>query len=263
MNQRVLGKSELIRALLESMGENAGEYEIVDCEGEIDASTKAMELVRVGAADIEMKGNLPSADFLLPIMNPFGGLVELGDAVSETTVFFYREPNGKHRLMFATDCALSVSPTFEDKIKLVNNAVELARAFGFDEVRVASIGALEKVNPEIPNTQDSLDLSRREWGEGIIAAGPFALDNALDVEAAAHKGIESPVAGKADVLLMHDLTVGNVFHKCLHYLGHLETAAVVCGTSKAVVFTSRSDSAETKYHSILSAIIQSIALSQN
>jgi phosphate butyryltransferase len=252
----LVGDETQIRALLSRMGEDEAKYTIIGTTGDSEASKTAVSLVREGEADIEMKGNLPSADFLLPIMNPLDGLVDFGSTLSEATVFEYQD---QHRLMFATDCALTIAPNLKEKVALTNNAVELARAFGFNEVKVAAISALERVNPQIPNTQEADELSKMEWPRGVVVAGPFALDNALDAKTARHKGIDDPVAGCADVLLMPDLTCGNVFHKCVHYLGHLKSAAVVCGTTKPVVFTSRSDSAETKYLSILSAILQSIA----
>ena len=252
----LVGDGSQIRALLSQMGEDEADYRIVETTGDSEASMTAVSLVHNGEADIEMKGNLPSADFLLPIMNPFDGLVDFGSTLSETTVFEYRDQG---RLMFATDCAITVAPGLREKTALVSNAVELARAFGFDEVKVAAISALEKVNPQIESSKDADKLAHMEWPEGVTVAGPFALDNALDAETAAHKGIENPVAGCADVLLMPDLTCGNVFHKCVHYLGHLRSAAVICGTTKPVVFTSRSDSSESKYLSILSAILQSMS----
>lgn len=253
----LVGDERLIVEALRSLGVDEADYEIAHAASDGMASAKAMELVRDGQADIEMKGGLPSADFLLPIMNPFDGLVELGDVLSETTVFRYE---GQDRFMFATDCALSIAPDLGDKAKLIENAVELAKAFGFEGVNVAALSALERVNPQIPSTQDADELSKMEWPEGVCVAGPFALDNALDGEAARHKGIDDPVAGCADILLMPDLCTGNIFHKCIHYFGHMDSAAVVCGTKKPIVFTSRSDSPETKYNSILSAILQSMSL---
>lgn len=252
----LVGDGEQIRALLEKLGEDEAGYRIVETTSDSEASKTAVALVRNGEADIEMKGNLPSADFLLPIMDPFDGLVDFGSTLSETTVFHYRDQG---RFMFATDCAITVAPGLKEKASLINNAVDLAHAFGFDEVKVAAISALERVNPQIPNTQDADELSKMEWTQGVTVAGPFALDNALDAVTAQHKGIQNPVVGCADVLLMPDLTCGNVFHKCIHYLGHMASAAVICGTTKPVVFTSRSDSAETKYYSILSAVLQSLA----
>lgn len=254
----LVGHADRIVSVLQEMGEDSADYEIIDAASDIEASKMAVSLVASGKADIEMKGSIPSADFLLPIMDPFDGLVGFDGLMSECTVFEYPD---QERLMFATDCALTVAPTLEQKTQLVENAVELARAFGLDEVRVAGVSALERVNPDIPSTVEAAELAQRDWGEGVTFAGPFALDNALDEETARAKGIESPVAGRADVLLMPDLCAGNVLHKCIHYFGHMQSAGVVCGTSKPVVFTSRSDSAKTKYNSILCAMLQSLASS--
>lgn len=252
----LIGDEQQICSLLLQMGEDVAEYEIVACESVLDASKMAVALVREGKADIEMKGDLPSADFLLPIMDPFDGLVDFGDTLSECTVFEYTH---QHRLMFATDCALMVAPSLEQKAELAQNAVELARALGFTKVRVAAISALERVNPEIPSTQHAVELAARDWGEDVAFAGPYALDNALDEAAATAKGLSGEVAGHADVLLMPDLCSGNIFHKCVHYLGRMASAGVVCGTKRPVVFTSRSDSAASKYNSIVCAVLQAMA----
>jgi phosphate butyryltransferase len=253
----LVGDEKKIRAVLTLIGEDISDYEIINTKSDNESSRTAVSLLQEGKADIEMKGDLPSADFLLPIMNPFDGLVGFSGIMSACTAFYYPDQD---RMVFVTDCALTIAPNLEEKVMLINNAVELARAFGLDQVKVAVISALERVNPQIPSTQDANDLSKMDWGKDIEVTGPLALDNALDKEMACSKGIESNVAGCADVLLMPDLCAGNIFHKCVHYLGHMQSAGVVCGTSKPVVFTSRSDSTETKYNSILSAILQSIAL---
>ena len=249
----LIGDEPKILSLLDAMEEDPADYEIIHEPSDHKSAQMAVDFVREGRADIEMKGEMPSSDFLLPIMTPFFGLLDQGRLMSEATAFYYPDQD---RMLFVTDCALNISPTLDDKVKLIQNAVELARSFGFEKVKVAVISALEKENPQIPSTTEGVQLAQMEWDTGIEVAGPFALDNALDAVAAQEKGITSPLAGCADVLIMPDLCSGNVFHKCLHYLGHLEGAGVVCGTNKPVVFTSRSDSAESKYNAILSAILQ-------
>ena len=250
----LLGDEQGIRSLLHRMEEASEGYEILDMPGEKEASEAAVAFMREGRADIEMKGKMPSTEYLLPIMHPIDGLLP-GDALlSEVTVFYYPDQN---RLMFATDCALNISPTLKEKEKLIRNAADLAGIFGFEKVKVAVISALESVNPAIPSTLEARDLASMDWGENIIVAGPFALDNALDEATARDKGITNEVAGRADILLMPDICAGNVFHKCIHYFGHIQNASIAYGTSKPIVFTSRSDSAEQKYFSILTAILQS------
>lgn len=162
--------------------------------------------------------------------------------------------------MFITDCAMNIAPTLEEKVHLIENAVELAEAFLFDKVKVAAVTALEKVNPKMDSTVDADRLAHMEWADKVMVDGPFALDNAVSLEAAKHKGIESPVAGCADVLLMPSLDAGNMLHKSLHFFAHAQTAGALCGTEYPVVFTSRTDSFQTKYNSILTACMQSINL---
>lgn len=253
----LIGDEQQIRELLAQIGEESAEYEIIhECRESVSAKM-ATKFVKEGRADIQMKGSMQSATYLMPILTPGRGLVPEEGMLSETTVFYYPDHKG---LMFATDCAMTIAPSIQDKIKLINNAVKLARAFGYEKVKVAIVSALEKVSAEVPSTIDAAELVKLDWGTSVIVDGPFALDNALDMESAKHKNVGGEVAGQADILLMPELCTGNVFHKSIHFLGHLPSAGVVCGTTAPVVFTSRTDNADTKYFSILSAILQSVEL---
>ena len=252
----LIGNEKKILALLHEMGEEASDYEIINEQSERGSSEMALSFVKEGRADIEMKGKMPSTEYLMPIMHPFDGLLPLGKMLSEATVFYYPDGN---RLILATDCAITIAPSLDEKVKLIENALNLARAFGFEQINVAAVSALAEINPQIISTVEARELTQMDWGSGVNVFGPLALDNALDVKSARDKGIENDVAGCADILLMPDICTGNVLHKCLHFFGHLPSASVMCGTTKPVVFTSRSDSAETKYYSILSAILQSQA----
>lgn len=250
----LIGDESKIVEILADMNEPVEKYEIIHEPKDKKSAKMAVQFIREGRADIQMKGRMQSSTYLMPIMDPISGLVPKGGLLSETTVFYYPD---RDRIMFATDCALNVAPTLEQKCILVENATELARSFGFKKVKVAAVSALEKVSADMPSTVDAKQLAQMDWGENILLEGPFALDNALSAEAAESKGITGEVAGKADILLMPDLCAGNVLHKCIHFFGHMPSAGVVCGTSSPVVFTSRTDSADTKYYSILSAILQS------
>lgn len=252
----LIGKADEIKRILESMNENPKDYEIIDSPSNINASMTAVKMLQEGKADVEMKGLLPSAEFLLPIMNPFGGLMEEGGLLSQAGAYYYPEQD---RFLFVADCAINMYPTLEEKEKILKNTVNLAKACGIETVKVAVISALEKVNPSIPNSVDADKLAQMDWGEDVVVAGPYALDNAIDSTAAQHKGINGAVAGNADVLLVPDICVGNVFHKCIHYFGHLPSSGIICGASKPIVFNSRSDSDEIKYNSILLAIAQAMA----
>ena len=255
INAILLGDEEKIIDLLAHMEEDPAEYQIIHAPRGKSAAMKAVQSVRDGRADILMKGLLQSAEFLTPIMMPSTGLFSEGSQLNEATVFYYPERNG---FVFAGDCALNIAPSVEEKIRIINNLVDFARAFGAGEVKVAAVSALEKVNSEMPSTGVANQLAQMEWEEGIIVEGPFALDNALDAAAAEHKGIESRVAGKADILLMPEILSGNVLHKCVHFLAPLPSASVLCGADVPVVFNSRTDSSDMKYFSILSAILQSL-----
>jgi phosphate butyryltransferase len=148
-------------------------------------------------------------------------------------------------------------PDLATKVDILNNTVDLAHAFGIDMPKVAVLAAVEVVNPDMPCTLDAATLSqmyRRKQIKGCIVDGPFALDNAISEESARHKGIESEVAGKADILLVPDIEAGNMMAKAIVYFSNSKTAGLVLGAKAPVVLTSRSDTAETKLLSIASAV---------
>lgn len=251
----LIGDAARILPLLDEMGESSRDYEIVNETREILSATKAIRMVREGAADIPMKGLMQSASYLMAIKNPVGGLMDPGAMLNEATAFYYRD---QKRILIAGDCAINVAPTLEEKVMITRNLIQLARVFGCREVKVAAVSVLEKPDPSIPSTVDAAALAAMDWGENVFVEGPFALDNALDPEAARHKGIQSNVAGAADVLLMPDIHAGNVLHKAIHFFGHFPFASITCGTRTPCIFNSRTDDAEAKYNSILSAVLQSL-----
>jgi phosphate butyryltransferase len=151
---------------------------------------------------------------------------------------------------------MNITPSLDDKVKIINNAVKLARLFGFERVRVAALSALEIVNPAVYGSVDAKLLSEMDWGNDVVVAGPLALDNALDSESATRKGIYGEVVGNADILLAPEICSGNILFKGSHFFGNLPSAGVVCGSKSPIVFTSRSDTHEQKYFSILTAILQ-------
>jgi len=253
VNGILIGDEPKIRELLSQMDERADNYEIIG-QPRAKASAKlAVQLVHEGRADIPMKGDMSSANYLMPIVDPLDGLMDQGGILNSVTVFYYPD---RDRLMFLTDPALNIAPSLDEKVSLIKNTVKLAKAFGFEKVRVAILSALEKVNPDIYGSVDAGRIADMDWGNDVIVAGPFALDNALDLEVAEQKGISSEVAGNADVLLAPEICAGNMLHKSIHYFAHLPSASAMGGSKSPIVFTSRSDSAESKYYSILTAILQ-------
>ena len=250
----LIGDEKGIREILAEMGENADAYEIVDMPEEKDSAAEAIRMVRAGEADIPMKGLMQTATYMRAILNKETGILPAGRILSECTPFEFADDN---RFMFVTDCAVNITPDLGSKVQIINNAVELAQKFGIEDIKVAALSALEKVNEKIPSSVEAAQLAEMEW-DNCTVEGPFALDNAVSREAAMHKGISGKVAGNADILLVSDLGMGNVIHKGLNYFAHIRTAGALCGTEYPVIMTSRTDTADSKYNSILVAILQSL-----
>ena len=251
----LIGDEEKIVGLLDGMGESASEYEIIHETREMSAARKAVKLVHEGGADIPMKGLMQTATFLMAVQNPYGGLVDEGGLLNEYTAFSWPEQD---RIIIAGDCAINVAPTLEEKKIITANLIALAKAFGCETVKVAAVSVLEKPNPDIQSSMDASALAALDWGAGVLVEGPFALDNALDAEAARHKGIESVVAGHADVLVMPDIHAGNVFHKCIHFFGHMPFASGTIGARVPIIMNSRTDDEDAKYYSIMTGILRSL-----
>ena len=250
----LIGDAVKTKALLEEMGEPADDYEIINEKKEMKAARKGIKMVNDGEADLPMKGLMQTASFLMAIQNPLGGLMDEGGLLNEFTAFYWPE---KDRILITGDCAINTAPDLAEKKIITENLIALAHAFGCEEVKVAAVSVLEKPNPEIQSSVDAAALSEMEWDHAVVE-GPFALDNALDEEAAKHKGIESPVAGKADVLLMPDIHAGNVFHKCIHFFGHMPFASGTIGARTPVIMNSRTDDEDAKYYSIMAGILRSL-----
>lgn len=251
----LIGVPEKITELLEKMGEEPGSYEIIEMRDEREAGLLACQMVKDGQADMPMKGLMQTSTFMRCILDKERfGFVPEGALLSQATVMEY-----ENRMMIVTDCAVNVTPDYNDKVKLIKNAVKLAGKLQITCPKVAVVAPVEVVNPKMPSTVDAALLSKAaERGQikGCIVDGPLGLDNAVSREAAEHKGIKSPVAGQPDILLMPDLCAGNIFTKAIHYFAHMISSGTLCGTTVPVVMTSRTDTPEDKYDSILTAIMQ-------
>ena len=247
----LVGDEDKICALLEGMGESADDYRIVSASSEMQAARTAVKLVCTGEADFPMKGRMQTASYLMAIR--FGGLVEADGLVNEYTVFHYADQN---RMLVCGDCAVNIEPSFEEKRAICTNLIGVARSLGVSPVKVAALSIVEKPDPAVPSSMDAHELAQLDWGEDVLVDGPFALDNALDAEAAAHKGVTSAVAGHADVILVPDVQAGNVLHKAAHFFGHYPFASGLLGASVPVVMNSRTDDEDAKYYSILMACAQ-------
>ena len=249
------GEKDKISGILSGLGGHPADWEIVHEPDEIKAAQKTVELVSTGRAQVPMKGLIHTGAFLKQVFNKEMGLVAPGALVSQITVTEYP---AEDRLLLVTDCAINVAPDYAAKLKIAANAIRLARSLEIDPPKLAVIAAVEVINPAMTETIEAAMISKAaQRGElkGALVDGPLALDNALSLDAARTKGIDSPVAGRADILLMPGLAPGNVLDKALRYFGRLKTGSAVMGARVPLVITSRSDSAENKVHAVALSLL--------
>jgi phosphate butyryltransferase len=215
---------------------------------------RAASLVRENQADVLMKGHVHTDDFLRGILDKEQGL-RTGSIMSHV---FLLDTRHLGRITMVTDGAMNIAPDLLTKGAIIMNAVYLAHLLGLDCPRIGVLCAVELVNPTMPATLEAAALatmSRRGQFPKCVVDGPLALDNALSVVAAKHKGIESEVAGHCDILLVPNIETGNILAKSFTYLARSLTAGVLVGAAAPVVLTSRADSAESKMYSLATAML--------
>ncbi len=219
------------------------------------ACAKAVRLVSKNPGHFLMKGHVDTSVILKAALAKEDGL-RTGKRLSHVSVM---EIPAYHKLLLMSDGAMNIKPNVDEKQEIVENAVKIAHAIGIDKPAVGCIAAVEKVNPKMQATLDAqelIDRNRRGVIKSAVVDGPFALDNAIDKEAAEHKGITSPIAGDVDILLMPQIESGNVFYKGMMFLANAKSASVIAGAKKPIVLTSRADSNISKFYSIaLSALV--------
>ncbi|MGE3062716.1 MAG: bifunctional enoyl-CoA hydratase/phosphate acetyltransferase [bacterium] len=234
---------------------NKFEYEIFDSKSEAESGQKAVELVKEGKADIILKGSITTSNFMKPILNKETGIVKPGSLVSHISVF---SMDTYHKFLIVSDVAINITPTLEEKVKIVKNAVELARSLDIKSPKVAMLAAAETVNMKMPSSIDAAIISkmgdRGEFNDAIVE-GPMALDLAVSKDACEEKNFHSPVGANADIVIAPDIDAGNVLYKSLTKLAKADLAAILSGTKAPVVLTSRGDTAEIKYWSLLLALL--------
>ncbi|MEQ2526112.1 phosphate butyryltransferase [Bacillaceae bacterium CLA-AA-H227] len=217
------------------------------------ATERAVKAVSLNEANVLMKGNVPTATLLKAVLNKDFGL-RTGNVLSHVAVF---EVPNFDRFIFVTDAAMNIAPDLGQKVQIINNSVQIARKIGIERPLVAPIAAVEVVNPDMPATTDAAlltQMNRRGQIKDCLVDGPLALDNAISIAAAEHKGIESEVAGRADILFVPTIEVGNALYKSLTYFANAKVGAVIAGAKAPIVLTSRADSAESKLYSLAVAI---------
>ena len=253
------GDADKISAIAKEIGMDLGEYEVIDVKEPMEAALAAVKLVHDGKADIYMKGLLDTKSFLKSILDKEVGL-RTGKPLSHVAVF---EIEGIEQLLFLTDVAFVPYPTLEDKVSLINNAVNVAHACGIENPKVAPVAAVEVVNEKMPVTVEAAELTRmNEAGEitGCIVDGPLSVDLAIFPEAAKHKGAtDRKIVGDADVILFPDIHAGNIAYKFLVHTTKFKNGCILAGTSAPAILTSRSDSTETKVNSIALAAVVAAA----
>jgi phosphate butyryltransferase len=250
----LVGPRDKIKSIAAEPGIKLGDAAIVDTPHSHASAAKAVEIVRRGEAELLMKGSLHTDELMAEVVARETGL---RTARRISHVFIMDVPT-YHKPLFVTDAAVNIFPTLEDKVDICQNAIDLARALGMENPKVAILSAVETVTPKIPSTIDAAALCKMaERGQirGGILDGPLAFDNAISAEAAQTKGITSPVAGDPDILLVPDLEAGNMLAKQLTFLLKADAAGLVLGARVPIILTSRADSIRTKLASCTVAML--------
>lgn len=250
----LFGEAREIRKLCEQHGIDESAVDILHAKGDVEIARRAALAVKNKEADVLMKGMVSTSTFMKAVLNREAGL-RTKRTLSHIALF--QIPN-REKLIGVTDAAIHIAPTLEEKVEIIHNAVEAMHDIGYESPKVAAIGAVEVVNPQMNATLDAALLSqmnRRGQIKGCIVDGPLALDNAVDMVAAKQKGINSEVAGQADLLVVPYIEVGNVLYKSIMYFAEASVAAIVVGASAPVVLTSRADTAEAKLYSLAFALL--------
>ena len=254
----LVGPPDRIRGVADAGGFDISRMELVASEHSHESAAKAVELVTAGRVEALMKGSLHTDELMGAVVSRQAG-IRTARRISHC--FIMDVPNHPDALII-TDAAVNIAPTLDDKVDIVQNAIDLAHAMGVVEVRVAILSALETVTAKVPSTIEAAALCKMaERGQitGALLDGPLALDNAISPTAAAIKQIASPVAGRANVLVVPDLEAGNMLAKSLSFLAQADAAGIVLGTRVPVILTSRADALLTRLASCAVAVMVAAA----
>lgn len=248
----LIGDEKEIRKIASEKNYNIKDLEIIHETVIEKTSEMAVKMVNKRKADVLMKGKVGTSVLLKHVLNKTWGL-RTGKLLSHFALF---EVETYHKLISVTDVAMNIAPNLKEKISILNNSVSCLNALGIEMPKVAVLGAVEMVNESMQATMDAALLSKmnqRDQIKNCIIDGPLAFDNAISLDSAKHKGIKSEVAGDTDLLLMPDIEVGNVLYKSMVFFARAKVASMILGASAPIVLTSRSDSEQAKYDSILLA----------
>ena len=250
----LVGPDAKIRKAAEEAGKDIAALRVVPAAHSHDAAEKAVALVRAGEARLLMKGSLHTDELMGAVVASTTGL-RTERRISHAYVMDVPD----HPVpLIITDAAINIAPTLEEKADIIRNAIDLAHVLGMEEPKVAILSAVETINPAMGSTLDAAALCKmadRGQITGGILDGPLALDNAISAAAAKEKGIVSPVAGQADILVVPNLEAGNMLAKQLTFLGDADAAGIVLGARVPIILTSRADSLRTRLASCAVAVL--------
>ncbi len=241
----LVGPRGKIESVAQQFNLDISAYTLIDAEHSVAAAAAAVQLVREGKAEMLMKGSLHTDELMGAVVRSSTGL-RTGRRISHA---FIMDVPSLDRAIIVTDAAINIFPTLEDKKHIIQNAIDLSIALGFPKPKVAILSAMETVNPDVPSTVEAAALCKmadRKQITGGLLDGPLALDNAIDLNAARIKKIDSPVAGMADILIAPDLEAGNMLAKSLTFMADADAAGIVLGARVPIILTSQADSVMTR-----------------
>jgi phosphotransacetylase len=251
----LVGPADKIEAAAEAAGCNISAFPLEPTPHSHAAAARGVELVRQGRVALLMKGSLHTDELMHEVVSPETGIT----TERRVSHVYIMDVPTYPRLLLITDAAVNIAPTLEEKRDIIQNAVDLAQALGLERPKVAILSAVETVTSKLKSTIDAAALCKMADRNQICGAdldGPLAFDNAVSPEAAAEKGLSaSPVAGRADIVIVPDLEAGNMLAKQLTFLAGARAAAVVLGAKVPVILTSRADSVETRVASCAVAVM--------
>jgi phosphate butyryltransferase len=247
----LVGEPARIEEALAAMPKPLARAEIVEADAD-EAAAVTIALVREGRASVALKGKVDTATLMKAALDADHGL-RTGRLISDEFVFEYPDPEVGTRLVCITDGGITIAPTLEQKKEIIENAVQLYHALGFERPRVALLSMVEKPVKGHQPSEDAValaEMNKRGEITGCVVEGPLSLDLSVSMEAVRKKGYESEVAGRADVLVVPEIVSGNLLAKGTTYFAHYRLAQAMMGTAKPVLIPSRSDTAEAKFHSL-------------
>ena len=247
----LVGKIDKIRSISKSIGLNLDNIELIQEDDIVKCAEIAVKLVHDNKADFIMKGLLDTSILLKSVLNKEYGLKKDG-LLSHVMIY---EVESYHKLLIISDGGMNISPNYEQKEGIIKNAILAAKSLGIEEIKVACIAAVEKINPKMQSTIDARKLQEAcengVFGKNVIVEGPLAFDLAVSSHASEVKGFKSKVSGDVDIIVTPTIEVGNALGKSLTYMTKSKSAGIIMGASVPIVLTSRADSSESKLYSII------------